>query len=162
MLRNGNLHHEFSHKYKMLLDKFLFKSYLLGLTDCRSSQGTCFRLLCFQQGKAAPPLWNNAGYLKRIQAGLLWGCYELKPACEGLRSAHEKGVLLRTMQQEISWISKDRQQSLAGFRGPEYRVYVEPTCHPLSVMVLLVSSFSPFLFSRQPSAASHGSHFPMA
>lgn len=51
ILTHGNLHHEFSHKHQMLLDKFLFKSYLLGLTDCRGLQGACLRSLCFQQGK---------------------------------------------------------------------------------------------------------------
>lgn len=73
ILGNGN-HCECSHKYKMLLDKFLFKSYLLGLTDYRSLQGTCFRLFYFLQGKSAFPLWNNSGDPTRVRARLFWGC----------------------------------------------------------------------------------------
>lgn len=74
LLRNRNLHHEFSHKYEMLLGKFLFKSYSLDLPEYRSAQSTCFRSLCFQQGKVAPLLRNNAGYSTRAQVRVLWGC----------------------------------------------------------------------------------------
>lgn len=109
------------------------------MTDRRSSWGTSFRLLYFQQGKAAPPLWNNTGYSTVVQARLLWGCQELKLACEGLRLAFEKGVFLEECNRKFhGYLRTDNKAQPASERLGSQGTHSPVVCQAWSFGFLLL------------------------